>query len=67
MNLPPIGCVTASDDTPLPLDSLPHTMTYDGSGNRLTDTVIANGHTYTKTMTYTGANMTASSVWVKVS
>lgn len=60
--------VTASDGTPLPLDSLPQTLAYTTiSGNPYlsTITVVYAGNTYVQTLTYTGINLTSISRWVK--
>jgi YD repeat-containing protein len=38
--------------------------TYDGSGNLITEAITYAGSTYTRTYTYTGANLTAVSAWV---
>jgi YD repeat-containing protein len=48
-------------------DGCLHTYTYDGSGNLLTDTATdpATQSVYVKTYTYTGANLTSESAWVK--
>lgn len=48
-------------------DECSHSYGYDGSGNLTTDTAIdpIQGHTYVKTYTYTGTQLTAESGWVK--
>lgn len=38
--------------------------TYDGSGNLLTEAITYGGRTYTRTYSYTGANLTSVSAWV---
>lgn len=46
-------------------EAWPHTYTYDGSGNLLTDVFTDGSYTWTKTYTWTGGNLTSSSVWVR--
>ena len=40
-------------------------MTYDGSDNLETITKVVGGETYVMTLTWTGANLTAVSAWVR--
>lgn len=44
-----------------------HAYGYDGNGNLTTDTAVDHiqGHTYVKTYTYTGTQLTGESPWVK--
>ena len=65
----PSECLTfvlAANGDFLPLDSLAHTYTYDGGGNKLTDTVVYNAASYRKTFVYTGGNCTSESAWEKL-
>jgi hypothetical protein len=55
--------VTASNGTPLPVDSLAQTLTYDGD-LVATVTVHYAGITYVQTMTNNGTSITGVSQWV---
>lgn len=57
--------VVASDDVPVPVDSLAQTIAYDGNNRISTITVSYLGGTYRQTYTYTGANLTGISNWVR--
>lgn len=46
-------------------DSMPHTYTYDGSGNIATDSVTDGTNTFKKTYTFTGSQLTSETAWVK--
>ncbi len=43
----------------------PHTYTYDGSGNLLTDTVTDGAATWVRTYTYVNGQQSTDSGWVK--
>lgn len=49
----------------LDLGSLPHSYTYDGSNNLLTETVTKGNTAFVKTYTYSGGNLASESAWVK--
>lgn len=57
--------VIGSDGSLIDLDSLPHTYTYNGSNQLITESVTNTINTWVKTYTYTGSNLTSESVWVK--
>lgn len=58
--------VIATDGQYLPIDSLPHAYTYDGSGNMLTDTVTYNGVSYVKTRTFVSNRVATETAWEPV-
>lgn len=63
---PPVSAV-ASDGNSLPLDSLPQTLAYDGSGRLSTITVTQGADSYRQTLTYDGSGkLTGVSAWVKL-
>lgn len=51
------------EQTPIPLDSLPQTFTYDGDFIE-TCTITYNNNTYVQTFTNNGTNITSISGWV---
>jgi hypothetical protein len=61
-----LAFVLAANGDYLPIDSLAHAYTYNGNGDKLTDTVVYNAATYRKTFTYVGGNCTAESAWEKL-
>jgi hypothetical protein len=59
--------ITASNGVMLPLDSLPVSITYIGSGAAAvpeTLTVEYRGVTYVQTLTYDSGNLIAASNWI---
>ena len=60
-----LSAVTATDGVQVPIDSLPQSLAYDGSGNLTTTTVTYLGNTYVQTLTYTAGKVTGISQWVK--
>ncbi len=64
-SFPTYDHVLASDNVNLPITSLAKTLTYNGDNNVTSSTVVYNGSTYVQTLTYTGANLTSISGWVK--
>lgn len=48
----------------LPADDLEQTLTYNGSGQVLTRTVVYKDVTYVQTLTYTGNDCTNISAWI---
>lgn len=63
------GCVLDSTNTyVIHPDSLAQTLTYNGPGGTVDSVTVgpdARGFYYKQTMTYTGANPTGFSAWVK--
>lgn len=57
--------VEASDGTLVPVESLAQALTYDGSGNLSTVSVVWGGLTYTQTFSYTSGKLSGISAWVK--
>lgn len=57
--------ITDDRGTPLYPERYAHTLTYDGSGNLLTDTFTDGTYTWTQTYTWTAGNLTSISAWVR--
>lgn len=56
---------SAGDPLPDSFDTLPQSLEYDGADNVISTTVVAGADSYKQTYTYTGANLTNISGWVK--
>lgn len=51
-------------EDPLSPDDLPHTYTYNASGQIVTDTVTNGVKTWVKTFSYTNGQLTSETAWV---